>query len=156
MTLDPVRVDILLVEDNEMDQELTKRALKTDLLSLHLDIVGDGEEAMDYLLKQGTFENKGKGSAHLDLILLDINLPKISGEETLKKIKNEPILRDIPVAMLTGSESEEDLIKSYKYGCNTYITKPITLDKIFHVADDLSSKWGQLEKSYRAQKRKVS
>src|SRR4030043_1027654 len=102
-------IDILLVEDNPGDARLAKESLKDSKIRNNLDIVGDGEEAMKYLNKEGKYTNVSRP----DLILLDLNLPKKDGKEVLKEIKEDEDFKRIPVVILTMSKSEEDILKSY-------------------------------------------
>jgi two-component system response regulator len=130
-------LEVLLVEDDPADVELTMEALKDSKLSTNLHVVGDGIEAMDYLTKEGEFS----GSSTPDLILLDLNLPKKDGRTVLREIKESPKLRDIPVVILTTSEAEEDILKSYKLGANCYVTKPVGLDQFVKVVDSIEDFW---------------
>src|SRR5678816_1415829 len=114
-------VHILLVEDNEGDIVLTLEALKEARIHNNVDVIRDGEKAMEFLKKEGEFGN----AKTPDLILLDINLPKIDGKEVLASIKNDEVLKIIPVVMLTTSDSEKDIIESYNSHANCYITKPV-------------------------------
>jgi CheY-like chemotaxis protein len=116
--------DILLVEDEAAHAELTKRAIRKAGNANQIHIVSDGEEAFDYLYNRGKYEDKVK--YHMPgLILLDIKLPGIDGVEVLKKIKEDPLLKRIPVIMLTTSEREEDIVRSYDNYANSYLTKPV-------------------------------
>lgn len=130
-------VDILLVEDNPGDVELTKEALEISKMKNNLYVAVDGEEAMDFLYKKGKFTSVPKP----DLILLDLNLPKKDGREVLKEIKSEPGLRRIPVVILTTSESEEDVLKTYDLHANCYITKPLDLDRFIKVVKTIQDFW---------------
>ena len=114
-------INILLVEDNEGDIILTTEALQEGKIANNLTVVTDGKEAVEYLEKEGQFES----AITPDLILLDVNLPKMNGHEVLSYIKSSESLRMIPVVMLTTSSSEIDIVKSYKNFVNCYITKPI-------------------------------
>ena len=117
-------LNILLVEDEEAHAQLTKRAIRKAGNANRIDVVCDGEEALDYLLNGGKYADKSKYPCP-GLILLDIKLPGIDGIEVLQKIKQDPNLRKIPVIMLTTSEREEDIAKSYDYHANSYLTKPV-------------------------------
>ena len=117
-------VDILLVEDEAAHAELTKRAIRKAGNANQIHIVIDGEEAFDYLYNRGKYEDKVKYPMP-GLILLDIKLPGIDGVEVLKKIKEDPKLKHIPVIMLTTSEREEDVVRSYEHYANSYLTKPV-------------------------------
>jgi len=115
---------ILIVEDEPAHAELTKRAIRKAGNANQVHIVSDGEEAFDYLYNRGKYEDKDKYPIP-GLILLDIKLPGIDGIEVLKKIKEDPMLKRIPVIMLTTSEREEDIVRSYKHYANSYLTKPV-------------------------------
>jgi CheY-like chemotaxis protein len=117
-------LDILLVEDEAAHAELTKRAIRKAGNANRVHIVTDGEEAFDYLYNRGEYEDKVKYPLP-GLILLDIKLPGIDGVEVLKKIKEDPLLKRIPVIMLTTSEREEDIARSYNHYANSYLTKPV-------------------------------
>ena len=119
-----VPLDILLVEDEPAHADLTKRAIRKAGNANRIDIVSDGEEALDYLHNQGKYEDKVKYPMP-GLILLDIKLPGIDGIEILKKIKEDPKLKQIPVIMLTTSEREEDIARAYNHYANSYLTKPV-------------------------------
>lgn len=121
-------IDILLVEDNPYDAEMTLRSLQKKHLGNPVEWVKDGAEALDFIFGQGAYANR----AHLPaprLILLDIKLPKISGIEVLKKIKADPALKTIPVVILTSSAEDQDLLQSYELGVNSYIVKPVDFEK---------------------------
>lgn len=117
-------LDILLVEDEPAHAELTRRAIRKAGNANRIDIVSDGEEALDYLYNQGKYEDKVKYPMP-GLILLDIKLPGIDGIDVLKMIKEDPLLRRIPVIMLTTSEREEDIARAYNHYVNSYLTKPV-------------------------------
>ncbi len=122
-------VKILLVEDNPGDVRLTQEALKDAKVLNRLSVVGDGEQAMDYLRRENGFEE----SERPDLILLDLNLPKKDGREVLAEIKGDEALRRIPVVMLTTSAAEIDIIQSYDLHVNCYITKPVDLEQFIKI-----------------------
>ena len=117
-------INILLVEDNEDHIELTRRALKENDLANHMYTVKDGQEALDFLYRKGEYADKTK-SPRPGLILLDVKMPKVDGFEVLKQIKNDPDLKLIPVIMLTTSSREEEIVKGYENGANSYVTKPV-------------------------------
>jgi chemotaxis family two-component system response regulator Rcp1 len=131
--MDAKPVEILLVEDSEDDVRLTKEALKEGKIRNNLNVVYDGAEAMDYLRR--------KGSVRPDLILLDLNLPKKDGREVLAEIKEDEDLKIIPVAVLTTSESETDVLKTYKLHANCYITKPVDLNQFVKVVKSVEDFW---------------
>jgi len=130
-------IDILLVEDSPGDAELAKEALEESKLKNTLYIVEDGQEALDFLYKKGKYENVPRP----DLMLLDLNMPKVDGREVLKIVKNDEHLRSIPVVILTTSRAEEDIIKSYNLHANCYISKPLNLDKFLEVVNAIESFW---------------
>jgi chemotaxis family two-component system response regulator Rcp1 len=130
-------IDILLVEDNPGDVQLTMEALEESKLKNNLFIAYDGEEAMQFLRKEGKFSDSPKP----DLIILDLNLPKKDGREVLKEIKEDENLRRIPVVVLTTSEAEEDVMKMYDLHANCYITKPLGIDKFIEVVKSIENFW---------------
>jgi len=125
-----MEVELLLVEDNEKDVELTVRALRRENLCNHIQVARDGEEALDFLFCRGSFA--GRKNGHPRLILLDLKLPKLDGLEVLRVIKSDPHTASIPVVMLTSSTQEQDLVRSYQLGVNSYLRKPVDFDE-FHV-----------------------
>lgn len=129
--------DILLVEDSPGDIRLTMEALKESRITNNLHIVNDGVEAIDFLMKSGNYIN----APIPDLILLDLNLPKISGFEVLKKIKEHEILKVIPVVVLTTSQSERDILQSYQLHVNCFVSKPIEFDEFFNVIRTIEDFW---------------
>jgi CheY-like chemotaxis protein len=130
-------IEILLVEDNPGDVRLTKEALKEGKVMNVLNTVGDGEEALGYLRRQGPYAQ----ATRPDLILLDLNLPRKSGREVLEEIKEDPELKRIPVVILTVSEAEQDIIKSYNLHANCYITKPVNLEQFIEVVKSIEDFW---------------
>ena len=134
---------ILLVEDDPDDQELTRRALRGSKLRNELRVVEDGEQALDYLYRRGEFADP-KSAPRPDLILLDLNLPKIDGRAVLETIKHERHLRRIPVVILTTSSQEEDILRTYDLGVNSYITKPLHMRGFVKVIRDLERYWFEL------------
>ncbi|GLI32975.1 response regulator [Desulforhabdus amnigena] len=122
MGCDPTH--ILIVEDEEAHAELTKRAIRKAGHANRIDILNDGEQALDYLFNRGIYSDREKYPCPA-LILLDINLPGIDGIEVLKRIKEDPRLKPIPVIMLTTSKREEDIAASYGHYANSYLTKPV-------------------------------
>jgi len=119
---------ILLVEDSPSDVEITKRAFEKGKLRNKLCVVGDGQEALDFLYHQREYQDESK-SPRPDLILLDINLPKLNGIEVLKRLKADPDLKRIPVIILTVSDKDEYINKSFELGATSYIVKPVEFDK---------------------------
>jgi chemotaxis family two-component system response regulator Rcp1 len=130
-------VEILLVEDNPGDAELTTIALKEGKVSNNLSTVEDGVEAMAFLRREKPYED----AARPDLILLDLNLPRKDGRETLAEIRQDPAFCDIPVVILTTSESEVDISESYKLKANCYIKKPVDLDQFMAIVRSIEDFW---------------
>lgn len=130
-------IHILLVEDNEGDILLTTEALNEKKIVNKISVVRDGKEAVDYVFKQGKFTD----ATTPDLILLDINLPKKSGHEVLKEIKENDKTKHIPVIMLTTSSSERDIGLSYQYHANCYITKPVEVDDFLDAVSTIEDFW---------------
>ena len=135
--MDTQPIKILLVEDNEDDILLEQEALSEAKLVNLMHVVRDGEEAMAYLRCEGDYQNARMPG----LILLDINMPKKNGFEVLNEIKADPVLRHIPVVMLTTSESESDVVKSYAKGACSFITKPMDFDKFGEVVKQFALYW---------------
>ena len=134
---------ILLVEDNLDDEKLTLRAMKKNNIVNDIIIARDGAEALEYIFAKGKYE----GRDILDrpqVILLDLNLPKLDGRAVLKEIKESPGLRRIPVVILTTSSQEEDILRSYDLGVNSYITKPLRMEGFIEVVRDLERYWFEL------------
>jgi two-component system, chemotaxis family, response regulator Rcp1 len=130
-------IEILLVEDNPGDVRLTKEALKEGKVRNNLQVAEDGEEALEFLRRQGRHAQ----ATRPDLILLDLNLPKKSGREVLEEIKADPELKRIPVVVLTVSKAEQDVLKSYNLHANCYITKPVDLDQFIDVVQSIEDFW---------------
>jgi len=130
-------IHILLVEDNEGDIVLTLEALKEAKLKNRISVVRDGEQALQFLNKEGKFV----GVDIPQLILLDINLPKIDGKEVLLRVKSDSNLKKIPVVILTTSSSEKDILEAYNNHANCYITKPVDLDKFIDVIHTVEDFW---------------
>lgn len=127
----------MLIEDNEGDILLTKEALTEGRVANEVDVVRDGHEALNFLKKEGKYA----GVRTPDLVLLDVNLPKIDGHEVLKNVKNNPKLRKIPVIMLTTSSSASDILKSYDNHANCYITKPVEIDDFMSTVAGIEDFW---------------
>ena len=139
-------INILLVEDNPDDIELTLEAFKNNNLANKITVARDGEEALDII-----FGNKDKKP---DIILLDLKLPKVDGLEILRRVKSDEDTRVIPVIILTSSKEESDLIKSYKLGVNSYIRKPVDFKEFIKVVKELGLYWlivNELPPKYRTQ-----
>jgi CheY-like chemotaxis protein len=130
-------INILLVEDNPADVRLTQEVLKEGKILNDLFIVNDGEEALDYLYKRGTFVN----ATRPDLILLDLNIPKKDGKEVLEKIKKDPELLRIPVIVFTTSSAERDILSTYDNHANCYITKPVDFNQFMDVVKSIEDFW---------------
>ena len=139
MNLDTA-VDILLVEDNPNDAELTLRALKKNNLTNTIVHVHDGEEALDYLFAKGEFEGRNV-SASPRLMLLDLKLPKVDGLEVLKAVKADPHTALMPIVILTTSKEESDVMRSYKLGANSYIVKPVDFTKFIDAVKEIGFYW---------------
>lgn len=131
------QVNILLVEDNEGDIVLTLEALRMAKIANGVEVVKDGEAALNYLRKKGVYSEKELP----DLILLDINLPKIDGLEVLAEIKNDAALTVIPVVILTTSDSEIDVIRSYQQHANCFLTKPVEFEKFMDLVLKIKDFW---------------
>ena len=130
-------VDILLVEDNPGDVMLIEEVLGDSKIRNTLHVVSDGEQAMEFVRRQGEHARAPRP----DLILLDLNLPRKSGREVLREIKSDPDLKSIPVVVLTSSKSEEDVIKSYELYVNAYILKPVDFHQFVKVMQGIEDFW---------------
>jgi CheY-like chemotaxis protein len=130
-------IEIMLVEDNPGDARLVKEALRECNIKNNLSIVDDGEKALDFLYKRGNYHSAPRP----DLILLDLNLPKISGHQVLAEIKSENFLRKIPVVVLSISRSEKDIEESYNLNANCYVTKPLDLNEFIEVFGLIQNFW---------------
>jgi len=137
------KVEIVLIEDNPADVELTLTALKEKNLANNVKVITDGEEALDYLFNVCA-PTGGPGCPFL--ILLDLKLPKVSGLEILEKIRSDERTKMIPVVVLTSSAEEKDRLKSYKLGVNSYIVKPVEFDKFAEVVSEIGFYWVLLNK----------
>ena len=129
-------IDILLVEDNPADIRLTIEALKNTKVLNRLHVARDGVEAIE-MLREGIGEPKHRP----DLILLDLNLPRKDGREVLDEIKQDPVLKHIPVVVLTTSQAEQDILRGYRLGANAFITKPVDVDQFFSVVRSIEQFW---------------
>ena len=129
--------EMLLIEDNPADVRLTQEALKEHRVRNNLSVVADGVEAIAFLRREGPHA----GAPRPDVILLDLNLPRMDGRELLKRIKDDPDLRRIPVVVLTTSNAEADILKSYDLHANCYITKPVDLAKFMAIVKDIEGFW---------------
>ena len=133
-------IDILLVEDNPHEAQLTIRSLKKHNLANNLHHVDDGAEALDFIFCREKYAYRQIGQG-LKVILLDLKLPKIDGLEVLKQIKEDPRTKSIPVVVLTSSKEEQDIVASYKLGVNSYIVKPVQFDSFAKAVADLGMYW---------------
>jgi two-component system response regulator len=130
-------INLLLVEDNPGDVRLTQEALKESNAKVNLQVVVDGEEALDYLFKRNGFEDAAKP----DITLLDLNLPKKNGLEVLEEVKKHETLRTIPVIILTTSDTEHDILKGYSTYANCFIIKPVDFDEFIRVIGLIEQFW---------------
>jgi len=130
-------IEILLVEDNPADVRMTVEILKETKVRNTVTVAGDGNVAMDLLRRVGKYSQ----AVQPDLILLDLNLPKKDGKQVLAEIKADPILRRIPVVILTSSNAEEDIVKSYSLYANCYVTKPVDLEQFVKVVKSIEDFW---------------
>jgi len=133
-------IEILLVEDNPNDEELTLYALKRNNISNHIQVVRDGAEALEYLFCTGPYAHREINNPP-KVVLLDLKLPKVDGLEVLEKIKADERTRTIPVVMLTSSREERDIIESYQLGVNSYIVKPVDFEQFTEVVRQLGLYW---------------
>lgn len=133
-------IEILLVEDNLNDVELTLRALKKRNLANKVHVVNDGAEALEFIFGTGTYAERDIN--HIPkVILLDLKLPKVDGLEVLRRVKSDERTKIIPVVVLTSSKEESDLVESYKLGANSYITKPVDFDKFAQTVSEMGLYW---------------
>ena len=138
-------IDILLVEDNEADIKIALRAFDRAKLKNNIFVVRDGQEALDYLYHKNHYADQSKFS-YPDMILLDIQLPKLTGFEVLQALKNDNRLKIIPVVVLTSSNNDKDIIKSYNYGVVSFIQKPVTYEEFEKVVDGFNFYWHIINK----------
>ena len=124
-------------EDNPGDVRLTREALKEGKVINNLSVVSDGEEAVAFLRREGKFADAPRP----DIVLLDLNLPRKDGREVLAEIKSDPLLKHIPVVVLTTSRAEEDILRTYRLHANCYITKPVDLDQFIRVVKSINEFW---------------
>ena len=139
-------VEILLVEDDSDDALLTMEALKDSKIANHVSVVSDGLEAMSFLRREGKYA----ASPRPDLILLDLNMPKMDGREVLAEVKKDPHLMDIPIVILTTSGAEQDILKSYRLHANCFITKPVDLEQFSTVVKTVENFWFNVVKLPRS------
>lgn len=130
-------IEILMVEDNPADVRLTQEAFKDAKMLNHMNVVEDGEAAMEFLRREGRYADAPRP----DLVLLDLNLPKKDGREVLEEIKDDPELRRIPVVVLTTSGDEKDILRAYDHHVNAYVTKPVDLDNFMKIVELVEDFW---------------
>jgi CheY-like chemotaxis protein len=133
---------ILLVEDDKRDLELTLIALERSQLANEVVVLRDGAQALDYLLREGDHAERLEGNPAV--VLLDLKLPKVTGLEVLERIKADPSLRSVPVVMLTSSQEESDVLRSYQLGVNAYVVKPVAFDRFVAAISELGVFWAVL------------
>ena len=133
-------ITILLADDDAGDRRLVQKALEKSRLANELFCVADGEELLDFLRHQGAYADASR-YPRPGVILLDLNMPKKDGREALEEIRADPELRCLPVVVLTTSEDEEDILRSYKIGANSFITKPVTFEALVEVMRSLGNYW---------------
>ncbi|MDP3065348.1 MAG: response regulator [Methanobacteriaceae archaeon] len=143
--MDINEVDILLVEDNPTDAELTTRALKRKNLVNNMVWVKDGAEALDFLFATGDYAERNPEEVP-KLILLDLRMPKVDGMEVLHRIKAEKTTKKIPVVVLTSSQEDRDIVESYKLGVNSYVSKPVEFDEFIDAVSTLGLYWMLINK----------
>jgi len=140
MKADGKMITILLADDDPDDRQLTRDAFAENRLANEFNTVEDGEELMDYLHRRGQYA-KLANEPLPGLILLDLNMPRKDGREALKEIKADPVLRRIPIVVLTTSKAEEDIVRSYDLGVNSYVTKPVTFKSLVELIKVLGRYW---------------
>lgn len=136
-------ITIVLADDDADDREMTTEALEESRVANNLYCVEDGEELLDYLYHRGKYEDP-KSSPRPGIILLDLNMPRKDGREALKEIKKDASLRQIPIVVLTTSQAEEDIYRSYDLGVNSFITKPVTFEGLANVMRALGKYWFEI------------
>lgn len=139
-------IDILLVEDNKNDAELAIRALKKNNVSNSIVWVKDGEEAIHYLFGEGEYSKRNINNKP-KIVLLDLKLPKIDGIEVLQKIRSNQLTKKLPVVMLTSSNEEKDIVKSYDLGVNSYVVKPLDFNDFAKSISDIGLYWVVMNQS---------
>jgi two-component system, response regulator len=133
-------IEILLVEDNPNDEELTLHALKKNKIINTIHVVRDGEEALDYIFCQGQYSHRSINKPPT-VILLDLKLPKVDGLEVLRQIKRDDRTRTIPVVVLTSSQLERDIVESYRLGVNSFVSKPVEFEEFTRAVADIGLYW---------------
>lgn len=137
---DKKSIVILMADDDPDDRSMTKEALEENFLLNELRFVEDGAQLMDYLKRRGKYSNP-ENSPRPGVILLDLNMPKKDGRECLKEIKSDDGLKSIPVIVLTTSKAEEDILRTYDLGVNSFVTKPVTFVELVEVMKNLGNYW---------------
>jgi two-component system, chemotaxis family, response regulator Rcp1 len=135
MSIEPV--EVLVVEDDLGDVELIKESLKMSKLHIKINYVSDGQECMEYLRRAGPYKTMKKP----DLILLDLNMPRKDGRQVLAEMKADPSFKKIPVVVLTTSDDERDIVKTYDLGANCYVTKPVDFQQIKKIVNEIAEFW---------------
>jgi CheY-like chemotaxis protein len=133
-------IEILVVEDNPDDLEMSLHALRKAKIANRIQVARDGQEALDFIFCEGEFADRKMENA-LKVILLDLKLPKVDGLEVLKRLKSDPRTKKIPVVILTSSKEQNDVIESYDLGTNSYIVKPVSLDQFVAAVQNLGMYW---------------
>ncbi|WP_259782961.1 response regulator [Aestuariispira ectoiniformans] len=133
----PKMIDVLLVDDNPADVELVQETLKECKFACNLHTAGDGVDALDFLFCRNGYQT----AVRPDLILLDLNMPRKDGREVLAELKSDPILKVVPVVIMTSSEAEEDVLRSYELHANAYVTKPVDLESFTKIVQALEDFW---------------
>ena len=136
-------ITILIADDDADDRMLIKDAFESGKLSNTLEFVEDGEELLSFLRREGDYSDR-QDQSYPGLILLDLNMPKMDGREALKELKADPHLQRIPVVVLTTSEAEEDIVRTYGLGVNSFITKPVTFGELVEVVKVLTNYWVEI------------
>lgn len=135
-----IPVEILLVEDNPNDAALAVRALTKKHLSNHIEVVEDGEEALDFLFHRGKFATRAEQTLPR-VVFLDLKLPKISGIEVLKEIRANEATAKLPVVIVTSSKEDPDIVSAYEYGANSYVVKPVDFESFYKAVSDMGMYW---------------
>lgn len=130
-------IEVLMVEDDPGDADLTQELLAEAKIMVNVNLVEDGEKAIAYLRRQGNYAQ----AVRPDLILLDLNLPRKDGREVLQEIKSDPDLKRIPVVVLTTSDADEDILRSYNLGANSFVTKPVGLEQFANIVKSIEGFW---------------
>jgi two-component system, response regulator len=133
-------IDILLIEDNPNDAELTLRALKKNNIANNIEIVRDGAEALDFFFANGKYAGRDI-SLNPKLVILDLKLPKVDGLEILRRVKSDESTKSIPVVIMTSSKEEIDVVASYQLGANSFIVKPVDFEKFMKAVHELGMYW---------------